>query len=178
MLLIHFVTCSQLTNPVLGLIQRSEALGDQLQLNASPPTQRPCCLRTSSDVRCRPCRGGGGSSRPVATPERRPPHPLTIDAAARFRARSGCPTEVVQLARTRLTTAPRHTWRTSMWLRSVAGSTPRRGHADPRPATPKGTTRKLAPGPNSATAPMSTKIFLALPTAGASTLYKEQPLSE
>ena len=60
MLLIHFVTCSQLTNPVLRLIQRSEALGDQLQLNASPPTQRPCRLRTSSDVRCRPCLGGGG----------------------------------------------------------------------------------------------------------------------
>ena len=110
--------------------------------------------------------------------ERRPPHPLTIDAAARFRARSGCPAEVLQLARTRLTPAPRHTWRTSMWLRSVAGSTPRRGHADPRPATPKGTTRKLAPGPNSATAPMSTKIFLALPTAGASALYTDQPLSE
>ena len=32
-------------------VQRSEALGNQLQLNPSPPTQRPCCLRTNQQRR-------------------------------------------------------------------------------------------------------------------------------
>ena len=40
----------------LKAVQRSEALGNQHQLNPSPPTQRPCCLRSSSDVRCLPRR--------------------------------------------------------------------------------------------------------------------------